>query len=254
MASSTVDLNTPMKPGDVVYLPLVSGATVYHHTMVCSDASGWLVDGINTAGFKFQGVAMDAAGPATANGSHGVRVAKCGVWDFICSGLSQADVGKDVFLSYNQTVTLTATNIYVGKLSRFSIATVAHVDIEHATRGSGRNDNSIFVISAHQGGEITHAAKTLMDDFEMPVPFKVLRGYATAITAPGGSYVCTVTITDGATPKTVTITGTATKGENEAIDTTYAANTNIDITAIDDNSSGATADLNVWFVCQQVGA
>ena len=93
--------------------------------------------------------------------------------------------------------------------------------------------------------------EALLDGFEWPRAFKVLRGYATALTAPGSAKTCTITITDGTSPQTFTVEGTAKKGEDEAINQAYAANTDMSISAVD-SSGGATADLAVLLVCEEV--
>lgn len=94
-------------------------------------------------------------------------------------------------------------------------------------------------------GAIGHAARIILDDWEFVNNVTVTRIYMTCETAPGGAYVCTATLTDGANPKTCTITGAATKGEDEAVDQAYAKDTDMTLSIVDDNASGATADVTV---------
>lgn len=92
----------------------VSTNTVYAGTLVCVNSSGILVDGTDIAGLEFVGVCKEQK-----DANNFSRVYKSGIFSFEQSGLAQADIGKDVWLADNQTVTNYAgsTNkIHVGKL------------------------------------------------------------------------------------------------------------------------------------------
>jgi hypothetical protein len=224
-------------------------------TMVCFDANGFLVSGANTSGYVFAGIALEHVDNlAGLDGALSCRVRRTGIFKFAAATtMSQAKAGAqvDLYLSDNQTVTDVANYVYVGRLAMYESASVAHLQIDPAIVGMSATVNGgYFTIVAHLTGACGHAASNMLEDFEMPFAFTVLRGYAKCQTAPSGSYVCTIAIAQGATTAAVTITGAAVKGENEAMALALAANTDTDITAIDDHSSGNTADIDVIFVCQ----
>ena len=88
-------------------------------------------------------------------------------------------------------------------------------------------------------------------DREMPFKFRVLSGFADAVTAPSSTYNCTITLTDGTTSHAVVIAATAKHGENKTITATpILANTDFDVTLVDDNASAVTADITFCFVCE----
>lgn len=83
----------------------------------------------------------------------------------------------------------------------------------------------------------------MAENMEFPRPYVVTRIFLKCQTAPGGAYVCTFTWTDGTNSETATITGSATIGEEKAGTTLFLADTDTDADLVDDNASGATADV-----------
>lgn len=240
-------------------LPVAATTTITAGTMVCL-SGGYVVPAANTATYVFRGVAMTGAdNSAGSAGDLSVLVKSKGTFSFTASGLGATDAKSHVWVSNSTTVTTTPGLVYAGTLSRYVSATSAPVTIDNAASEpwTGAAANQIargryFLINAYYPTAIANNTVTIVDDFEMPVAFRVLRGYVTCSAAPSSSYVATVTITDGSSPKTVTVTGAATKGETENINQTYAADANIDITIAGDNASNAAAGFNIQFVCQEL--
>lgn len=86
----------------------------------------------------------------------------------------------------------------------------------------------------------------IAEDFELPVPIRIKRAYATLGTAPGAGKTLTIELNGDTT--LVAIADTATKGEDEALDVAIAANTDFDITVTQD--TGAADGLNLMLVAE----
>lgn len=246
MTAATADRNTSIRPtDDFIEQPVNALSELFVGTFACHDAEGYIVPGANTLGLRLAGLVDKYALGGAADGAVNVRLRRRGQALMTAAGLTQADVGKPVFLSDNQTVTLTPTNVFAGFLAAIDSAE-AWVDFAPAIGAKG----DIFVLDFFHPGTVGAATVTVRDGLELPKPFRVLRGYADCLVAPGAGYNCAVTITDGTTPKSVTIAEAAVHGEDEAIDQVYAANTDIDITLLDDNASASTANVSGGFICE----
>lgn len=244
MTALAADRNTKQYPAmDIIDVPVKAAAKIYCGSLVCFErSSGYAVPASNTAGLIFAGVAMEQADNTSgSSGDISVRVRTKGVFLFVGSSLAITSKNRWVFAADDQTVQLASAHVPVGKIKKYVSATEAWVEIGHTPQ--------MFSLSAYFRAAITNVAQTPVDDLERSRPFAVLRGYATALTAPGSTYITTITVTDGTTAGTITITGAATKGESEALFKDYAADTNVDISAVSDNASAATADTLVIFEC-----
>jgi hypothetical protein len=240
-------------------IPVAASTTITAGTMVCL-SGGYAVPAANTATYVFKGVAVTGAdNSAGSAGDLSVLVKSKGTFSMTASGLGVTDAKAPVWVSNATTVTTTPGLVYAGVLSRYVSATSAPVIIDDAAAEGWTGAAAVqvargryFWIHAYYPTAIANNTVTIVDGLEFPVQFRVLRGYVTCSAAPSGAYVATVTITDGTTPKTVTVTGAAVVGETENINTTYAANTDMDITVAGDNASNAAAGFNIHFLCQEL--
>lgn len=108
-------------------------AQIYKGTLVSRDADGYARPATDTAGTKFLGVATEKVVPAVgdADGANKITLAVEGVFEFNAAGMTQADVGKRVNVSDDNTVTLTGTNtIKVGTIMEVVSATRVKVKID----------------------------------------------------------------------------------------------------------------------------
>lgn len=250
MAALTADRKTTRKEGIIGHHAVKAATTIYQGSLVCIDASGWAVPASDTPGLIFVGVAVSRADNASgANGDIDVQVYRKGLYSFAASGLTRANEGDAVYVTDDQTVQTSSANVTCGVLVQYVSATEAYIDIEPAIE-QGDTAVKTFVISAFWPSTVGAVKVNAMENLEMPLAFTVLRAYAKCQTAPGGAYVCTIEMDDGSNQATVTITGAATTGEDEAINQAFAADADLDITLIDDNALAATADVQVYFVCQ----
>lgn len=114
--------------------PVEALTKIYGGTAVIFGVSGCLAELTNIPAVRFAGIADEEVDNSTGAASAlYCRVKRKGVFAMVCSGLTAADAGCDLWWADNQTVTKTPTNIYAGKLARFTTATEALVDIGPAT-------------------------------------------------------------------------------------------------------------------------
>lgn len=249
MTALSADRKTQWKDNAIGDAPVLAEAKIYLGAMVCIDAAGYAIAGANAAGNIFAGIAeehKDATG--LSNGDIRVQFRRRGVFKPVGAGLAQSDVGSVAYLSDDQTITTTPTNVRVGII----------VDLDSATEPWVAIDASIaqldlpvdtFIIPFFHKGTVGATPIILMEDCELPRAFNISAAYAKCQTAPGGAYVCTVTLTDGTGSAAVTITGAATKGEDETLDVDIPADTDFDVTIVDDDAAAATEDVQGYFVC-----
>jgi len=130
MTALTESRKTEWYPeGQLLEEPAAAGETIYNGSLV-TRSGGYCKAGTPTAGEVFAGVAdQDVDNASGSDGDKMVRLHKKGVHLFAAAGLSQDDVGKLLWLSDDQTVTLTPGQVYVGPLAYYESATVAPVDI-----------------------------------------------------------------------------------------------------------------------------
>jgi len=253
MTALAADRDTAYQVGDEIALPVAASEVIYLGGLVCLNTSGYAVAAANTAGLLFMGVAAEQAdNSAGSNGDVSVRVMRKGIHQFVAAGLAITDVGQPVYVTDDQTVSMSPGSVRCGKLAKFSTATVAHVDIEDVAESAAGNAGGIFTICGFHPGTVGTSTVVVLDDLELPTNFVVLAGFADALVAPSSTYTCTLTITDGVTPKTVVITGTAKHGENKTINTEYDANTDMTISLIESNGSALTEDVSFCFVCRAI--
>ena len=111
------------KDGQLILYPLVAGAHVFKGALVCvSTATGFLSPGADVAGVVCVGVAYEegnnlagfvpvgGGNPGTgAAGAVSVRVQTVGLYQYHKAGATQADVGKQAFITDDNTVSTAGT-------------------------------------------------------------------------------------------------------------------------------------------------
>ena len=123
--------NTLEADGNLVSQPVAASTTIAIGDFVAVNSTGYLVRASATAAVRFVGVARTAANNSGgSDGDLSSLVDTKGVYDATCSSLTQADVGKPVFATAAQTVSLTPDGVCVGRLENYSSATVAKVRID----------------------------------------------------------------------------------------------------------------------------
>lgn len=130
MTASTTDRNTPKREGVGYVYPVKGSTKIYAGTIVCLDANGLAVPGSDTANLKTAGVAQEYVdNSAGADGAKTVKVHR-GVFQFDSASLADADIGKIVYVSDDQTVvkTVTTNKVVAGRLMAIEGAAYAWVD------------------------------------------------------------------------------------------------------------------------------
>lgn len=150
MAALTHDIQRPYRgadPARILEVPVagataMSGAhTIYARQPVCSDVSvaagyahGVGAGATYASGDVFFGMSLDhvvVGATETADGTHKVSVYRDGTWQFPLNSLTQADVGKNVYITSDTVITVTSTNaLWIGVLAQ--VDDFAWVDIETA--------------------------------------------------------------------------------------------------------------------------
>ncbi len=133
MGALSVDRDTLYKEGKDEELPVAASAKILGGSLVCSNATGYCAPAADTAAFIFQGVAQaQADNSATAtDGYINVKIRRKGTFLFAAAGLTQADIGKEAFVTDDQTINITGGNhaVKVGVIQKIDSAVLAWVDI-----------------------------------------------------------------------------------------------------------------------------
>lgn len=113
--------------------PVAASAVIFKGAIVMGNASGFLAPMNPAVGITFQGMAYEKAdNTGGANADINCKLLREGLFEMAGSGFTQADIGKVVYASDDQTVSDTqGTNeVAVGKIAQVVSATKVYVDIE----------------------------------------------------------------------------------------------------------------------------
>jgi len=162
MAALTQDKKTEYMEGVDIILPVYQSTTIYAGALVCVNAGGYAVNGADTAGLIFMGVAREYVdNSAGASGDKTVTVRRRGLFRMTLGhNISVANIGDNVFLVDNQTVDLAAnvTNaIFCGNIAGYISATEAWIDIEPAILYSAVETHIADTSGAHAASAISIA-------------------------------------------------------------------------------------------------
>jgi len=130
VVQSTKDRNTPRKGYNFVVIPIAADTKLYGGIMICTDADGNAVAGSDTAGLRFAGVSKEMVdNTGGAAGDKMIVVEQPIIAPMDAAAITQADVGKPVFISDDHTVALSTTNsICCGIIREVELATKVWVD------------------------------------------------------------------------------------------------------------------------------
>lgn len=138
MTATSVDIDSKRKAqeGTVVWYKMAASQTIYQGSLVCLNASGLLVDGADSSGFVFAGVAAQYATSTSGSLDADGNEAGCLVWvkgdfQFVAVSGAQANVGAPLYLADNQTVqaAMTTYGIQVGECSKYISSTALRVQL-----------------------------------------------------------------------------------------------------------------------------
>jgi hypothetical protein len=164
MAALSADRNTEKLVADQTEsYPVAASTKVYAGALVALNTSGYAIAAASTAGLKVVGVSTEQVDNSTgADGDLNIEV-QTGVFEFTTSGGSVDDVGKPVWVTDDNNVTLTPGNVLAGIVHRYVSATSVYVHVEPAARevlgatirDLNRNELLKFTATADAVNEIT---------------------------------------------------------------------------------------------------
>jgi hypothetical protein len=137
MAAAAAAREAQRTDGKLKSVPVAASTKVYKGTLVAINSSGYAVPAADTANFKLAGVAYETVDNSSgANGDKSVRVEKSGEFEMNGSGLAQGDLGKEVYVTDDNTVQTAAnTNgMKVGAIAEVVSASKARVRIDNYVR------------------------------------------------------------------------------------------------------------------------
>ncbi len=139
MTALTEDKSIQRTEGVQLAFPVAASEDIYGGALTCVNAAGYALEGSDTAGLIFEGVAMERKNNSSgSNGDLDVVLHRRGLFNVILdTAITQANVGDNVFLVDDQTVDLTANvsnNILCGIIAKYIDTTHAWIDIEPAIR------------------------------------------------------------------------------------------------------------------------
>jgi hypothetical protein len=133
MAALTKDRATPYRDGIEIDFPVAANSKIYAGSLVCANATGYVVPAADTAGLKFAGVALEQAdNTGGANGAKTVRLRRTGVFEFDASSITQAMVGTAMYIVDDHTMDDASgptNDIRIGVLVKYVADTIGWVDI-----------------------------------------------------------------------------------------------------------------------------
>jgi len=137
MTATAVDRDTKQTASvEVIAYPVYQATSIPAGTAVALNASGYAVRLTNSAAVKFCGIADEAVDNTDGDsGDLYIKVRRTGSFIMVCSGLSAGSALADMYWADNQTVQTVATNVYAGRLVKYTSATTAQIDIGMATGG-----------------------------------------------------------------------------------------------------------------------
>lgn len=155
MAVATEDRTSFRQVGQTRRYDMVAGAeTIYKGTLVNRDGSGDATPAADTAALELLGVATEQVVAATgaSAGDNKVKVWTEGFFEFVHSGLTQANVGANVYVVDDTTVDLIANvtnSVFVGRVVDVPSATAVVVSI--FVRGAGSAGGVAAIIDSSGG-------------------------------------------------------------------------------------------------------
>ncbi|MDQ7790251.1 MAG: hypothetical protein RDU41_09395 [Clostridia bacterium] len=195
MALAT-DKNYKRKDGQLIAFLIAANVVIYKGALACVNAAGYAVPGDDAADYLFAGVAygqVDNAGGA--NGARSVLLEQVGTVEVTLTGANQASVGKEVYLTDDATVTLTApaNPVKVGRVVELVRTNTVRIKIDGYTAVATDDAARVAAVAAQAD------ADTLAAYLKNYVQGGILVGApGTASThADGGAYDFNINITTG---------------------------------------------------------
>lgn len=133
MSDATAPIGGRVSVCDYASIGVAASTTIYKGTLICANATGYAVDAENLQEFSLLGVARDTVDNSSGSaGDLDVEYWTSGQFDFTIAATADATyLGLPVYVSDNQTVTLTPTAYLgaVGIIRKVNSSTSVRVEI-----------------------------------------------------------------------------------------------------------------------------
>ena len=200
MTALTEDKAIERQDGVTLPFEMAGSEKVFGGALCCVNAAGYALEGSDTSGLIFQGIATEQVD--NSNGSNGdldITLRRRGLIKAIMgTAITIANVGDNVFLVDDQTVDLTgnvSNNIFCGIIAGYIDTTHAWIDIEPAIRQADVATHIADGSAAHAASAISIAdAGTFTDQTEAEAALQEI--YQDLLTAKGIINIPMPTITD----------------------------------------------------------
>jgi hypothetical protein len=159
MTALTKDKGIEYRVGDELEFEMAASEKVFGGALACVNAAGYCLEGSDTAGLIFQGVATEQVDNSSgSDGDKKIVLKRRGLFKVIMdTAITIANIGDNVFLVDDQTVDLVANvdnNIFCGIIAGYIDTTHAWIDIEPAVRQAD--------VATHiAAGSAAHAASAI---------------------------------------------------------------------------------------------
>jgi hypothetical protein len=162
MTALTADKKIEYTEGVEISIPVDDGDEIFAGALVCVNAAGYAVEGVDGTGLIFMGVAREYVDNTLGlDGAVSVIVRRRGLYKMtLGTAISQANIGDNVFVVDDQTVDLTAYttyDIFCGIIAGYIDSTHAWIDIEPAIRQADVATHIADTSSAHAASAISVA-------------------------------------------------------------------------------------------------
>jgi len=162
MTSLTEDKKLEYQEGVELAFEMAASEKVFGGALSCVNAAGYCLEGSDTAGLIFQGIAMEQVDNSSgSDGDLSIVLRRRGLVKVIMgTAITIANVGDNVFIEDDQTVDLTANvthDIFCGIIAGYIDTTHAWIDIEPAIRQADVATHIADASAAHAASAISVA-------------------------------------------------------------------------------------------------
>lgn len=162
----SADASIARKEDGLQSFPVAQSTTIYKGAQVCLNTSGFLVAAADTAGLRFVGIAYEQGDNSSGlDGAINVRVHTTGVFKLPCTSITQAMVGRLMYVVDDATVDDTSTNrIVAGTLVEYESTTSGWVDIGQRTSALTGFQDHVYINTDKADKTVRINSKTFTTD------------------------------------------------------------------------------------------
>lgn len=137
MGAAAADRDSKLRFGQKYVYPVKGSKTIYGGTLVCVGADGYAIPAADTAGARVVGVAANyVKNGSSTDGAVSVEVWRDRHLAITTAGATVADVGRPVFVAYDNEVSLVNGNVIAGVVTEYVSATEIFIDMLPAIMGA----------------------------------------------------------------------------------------------------------------------